>query len=488
LRRRLAEEYPAGEAKMNRELIRLLAYLDEPSIVPRLVEFLNGEAETPEKIQTAVFARYITKGWTTQQKLVVLAFYEGARKLEGGYSLKGYFDAVAKDFCANLTPDERRLLLTHGDRQPSNALAVLSSLAAVDAELITVLVDLDRRLAKTPSEEEAAKTLQTGIIAILGESKDPAGMTHLRVAFETQPERRGELAMGLAQQPDGDNWPLLLRALPVVDGVSAQEILVQLARVNRKPETPEAVRQTILCGLRLGDAGGDLAVKLLAKWTGQNPPPGANTAAALAAYQNWFAANYPNLPPATPPKAESARYSIEELNAYLAENGGKGVASRGAVVFEKAACLKCHRFGGQGESIGPDLTTVASRFQRREILESILHPSQVISDQYAGKTVTTVDGKIVVGLVAPQPDGSLVVLQPNAQKVTISKADVEQIAPSKQSTMPDGLLNTLVLQDVADLFAFLGGGRQEPTDFVTDEPLQEINTASQSRRGATQQR
>jgi putative heme-binding domain-containing protein len=289
------------------------------------------------------------------------------------------------------------------------------------------------------------------------------------------------LAMGLSQLPDGENWPLLLRALPVVDGVSAQEILVQLAKVNRKPETPEGIRQAILCGLRLGDAGGDLAVKLLAKWTGQSPPPDAKPLPALATYQHWFAATYPNLPPATPPKAESARYTIEELNAFLVENGGKGDAARGAVVFEKAACLKCHRFGGQGETIGPDLTTVTSRFQRREILESILHPSQVISDQYAGKTVTTVDGKIVVGLVAPAPDGSLVVLQANAQKVTIPKADVENIAPSKQSTMPDGLLNTLALQDVADLFAYMSGLKQAPADFATDEPPQDVNT-TQSRR------
>lgn len=480
LRRQLAEEYPAGEARMNRELIRLLAYLNEPSILPRLVEFLQGKDEVPEKIQAAVYVRYITQGWTTEQKLQVSAFYEGARKLEGGYSLKGYFDAVAKDFSTNLTPKERLLLLAHGDKQPSNALAILSALESVEPGLVTTLVDLDRRLPAVPGDD--VRKLQTGIVAVLGEAKDPEGMAYLREAFEKQPERRGELAMGLAQQPDGENWPLLLRALPIVEGMAAQEVCVQLAKVERKPDSPETVRQAILCGLRLGDAGGDLAVKLLAKWTDHAPPTGAGTASALASYQQWFAATYPALPPATPPQSQTAsKWSIEELTAFLAENGGKGVAARGAAVFEKAACIKCHRFGGQGESIGPDLSTVAARFQRREILESILHPSQVISDQYASKTVTTTDGKTVVGIVAPAGGDAIVVLQTNAQKVTIPNDHVDEITPSKMSAMPEGLLNQLQLQDVADLFAYLNGATGRP-DFATDESTQGVNTTLQSRR------
>ena len=38
--------------------------------------------------------------------------------------------------------------------------------------------------------------------------------------------------------------------------------------------------------------------------------------------------------------------------------------------------------GDVGRGGGPDLSTVVSRFRRREILESIVYPSRVISDQY----------------------------------------------------------------------------------------------------------
>jgi putative heme-binding domain-containing protein len=119
--------------------------------------------------------------------------------------------------------------------------------------------------------------------------------------------------------------------------------------------------------------------------------------------------------------------------------------------------VKCHRYGKQGEAIGPDLSTVSQRFQKREILESILFPSHTISDQYSSKTVTTSNGLSFTGIVGALADGTVVVLQPNGQKTTIRKGDIEQIVPSPKSAMPEGLLDSLTLEDIADLFAYLGG-------------------------------
>lgn len=46
-------------------------------------------------------------------------------------------------------------------------------------------------------------------------------------------------------------------------------------------------------------------------------------------------------------------------------------------------CTKCHRFQRQGGMAGPDLTGVARRFDDRALLEAILEPSRVVSDQDA---------------------------------------------------------------------------------------------------------
>ena len=123
-------------------------------------------------------------------------------------------------------------------------------------------------------------------------------------------------------------------------------------------------------------------------------------------------------------------------------------------MFEKAQCIKCHRYGNRGEGIGPDLSNVSRRFQRKEILESVVFPSQVISDQYAAKTILTTDGKTYSGLVAPAGDG-VVVLQSNGEKARIPQNEIDEIAPSKKSAMPDGLFNTLTLSEIADLLAYL---------------------------------
>ena len=143
----------------------------------------------------------------------------------------------------------------------------------------------------------------------------------------------------------------------------------------------------------------------------------------------------------------------------LAAAGAKVVivdrdATRGAAIFKDAQCISCHRFGSSGEGLGPDLTKVSNRFQRKEILESIVYPSHVVSDQYASHVVIA-DGKTYIGITARNADGGTTVLQSDGKKVQLAAEDIEDIQPSKQSAMPEGLLNRLSLEQVADLFAFL---------------------------------
>ena len=139
---------------------------------------------------------------------------------------------------------------------------------------------------------EPARKLRLGITAVLGASRDPLAMAYLRETFDNEPDRRVPIAMALAQQPDGENWPLLVRSLSIVEGMAAQEILLKLAEVDRMPEDPEAYRQVIIRGLMLRENGGREASALLEKWTGQQPAePGATWDVAMAAWQAWFVAD-----------------------------------------------------------------------------------------------------------------------------------------------------------------------------------------------------
>lgn len=457
-RRQLAEEYPSLEPRMNRELVRLLVYMQEPDVLRRMTDEL-ARADNPlvEKLHLAAHLRFMTEGWTTRQKLDLLRFYEFARAQPGGHSFKGYMDNFGRDFVGLMSEDEQAEILAHGAEMPTAALAVLSKLPAENPpELIEQLIALDRELSSVDSD--SARLVQTGIVAVLAISPHEESMVYLREIFETQPDRRQDAAMGLAQKPGGDNWPLLLRALPIMEGGAAQEVVMKLGTVDQKPDQPEPVRQVILAGLRLGEKGSNHAVALLEKWTDQDLTTDEQSwDVALAAWQKWFSETYPNEPLAELPKgAHGSKWTYDELREFLqTAEGSGGNAQHGGEVFVKAQCVKCHRYGQQGEGIGPDLTTVSQRFQQKEILESVIYPSQVISDQYSSKSVVTTDGLTYTGIVAEAGADAVVVLQANGEKRVISKTDVDEIVPHPKSAMPEGLFNELGLEEIADLFAYL---------------------------------
>jgi len=132
--------------------------------------------------------------------------------------------------------------------------------------------------------------------------------------------------------------------------------------------------------------------------------------------------------------------------------------AHGKEMFATARCFKCHRFNGDGGATGPDLTALSGRFTARDILESVIDPDKVVSDQYAGVNVITTDGQVVTGRITNFGDNSIFInkdmLDPTAT-VKIPRSEIEELHPSTVSMMPKGLLNTLNEEELLDLFAFL---------------------------------
>ena len=176
-------------------------------------------------------------------------------------------------------------------------------------------------------------------------------------------------------------------------------------------------------------------------------------------------------PRATKPAVEHKfvkDWTMDELQSQLEKVAkGRSFAS-GKEVFTSAQCLQCHRFGNEGGAVGPDLTAVSSRFARRDILESILLPSKVLSEQFQNTTFTKKDGDDVVGRVVEENDQKLVVMTNplNQTKVDLLKADIASRQPSKLSPMPEGLMNNYKLEEILDLIAYLeAAGKSEAANF-----------------------
>ncbi|MFM7136014.1 MAG: c-type cytochrome [Planctomycetota bacterium] len=180
----------------------------------------------------------------------------------------------------------------------------------------------------------------------------------------------------------------------------------------------------------------------------------------------------PYVPPPLPkPVGPGRKWSV--ANVLAAATKGMGEGSRdfeqGKKTFAAARCIVCHRFGGDGGATGPDLTQAGGRFQLKDLVEAIVEPSRVVSDQYKAIVVQTADGKVFTGrVVAENADAMTIVTDPeDASKfVQVRRSDIEEITPSAASLMPAGLLDQLNEQEVLDLLAYaLSRGNPDDSRF-----------------------
>ncbi len=162
------------------------------------------------------------------------------------------------------------------------------------------------------------------------------------------------------------------------------------------------------------------------------------------------------------PAAAGAR---DELMAALLATPPDRVPkpAEGQPVFEKL-CAACHRFGDLGTDVGPDLTTLNSRFKKKDILESILWPSKIISDQYEAFMIETTGGDIITGAVVMEDDRRIVLrtAQNPDRPVQVAKSQIKTQQKSTVSLMPEELLTGLSHQEINGLIAFLLAGPKNP--------------------------
>jgi putative heme-binding domain-containing protein len=158
------------------------------------------------------------------------------------------------------------------------------------------------------------------------------------------------------------------------------------------------------------------------------------------------------------PRPFVKKWTVDELTPVVEKGLKDRDFDRGRQLFGEARCFACHRFGGEGGALGPDLSGAAGRFNIHDLLESIIEPSKVISDQYADQVITLTDGKVIVGRIINLHGDNMTVntdmLNPTAtMNVNVKKIDT--MVTSKVSPMPVGLIDTLNLEEIQDLTAFL---------------------------------
>ncbi|MCE9529158.1 MAG: HEAT repeat domain-containing protein [Planctomycetales bacterium] len=155
-------------------------------------------------------------------------------------------------------------------------------------------------------------------------------------------------------------------------------------------------------------------------------------------------------------RRKSATAAHEKLIAAALSRSGN--IEQGQKVFqniEKSNCLKCHRDGSLGEKTGPELTGLGSRFSRIYIAESILDPNRTIAPSFGTLVVRLDSGQVLSGIKIAETENFLTLVDSQAQKHVLNKADIEEQKSSPLSTMPEGLEKKLSENEFVDLVAYL---------------------------------
>lgn len=154
------------------------------------------------------------------------------------------------------------------------------------------------------------------------------------------------------------------------------------------------------------------------------------------------------LPWARPSGVEAGPRIIPEIA------GGRWVEGKKIFNGDRAVCFKCHTIRGEGGKIGPDLSNLVHR-DYDSVLKDVLQPSAAINPDYLSYTVRLKSGDVLAGIVVNSTPETLVFGTVTGETVTVPRAKVEVMEPSKISLMPENLLKDLTAEQLRDLMTFL---------------------------------
>ena len=201
------------------------------------------------------------------------------------------------------------------------------------------------------------------------------------------------------------------------------------------PSSRAAATMPLAAPLRVGGA---LAIKALRLGDWKKPKPAPHSAIA----------------PATAGEKISRIRSVN----LIVSRGGKGDVANGRLLFQKN-CATCHTLFGEGNKIGPDLTS-ADRKNREYLITQIVDPSAVIRAEYQAFTVETKDGRSLFGLIVESTPGAVTLVDSKNERTVLARSKIEEMTSSATSLMPEKILDPLSDEELCDLFSYLQGEEQ----------------------------
>ncbi|HEX5026587.1 MAG TPA: c-type cytochrome, partial [Agriterribacter sp.] len=145
-------------------------------------------------------------------------------------------------------------------------------------------------------------------------------------------------------------------------------------------------------------------------------------------------------------------YSIQDIAAI------NGNAENGKRVFA-AYCTSCHKVGQEGNSIGPELTTIGKKFDKTGLLDAIINPSAAILLGYEPWLINTKDGGSFFGFLISENNQTVTIKDVAGNKQTIAANKISSRQKQEKSLMPEPAVAGIADQQLADVTAYLLEGK-----------------------------
>lgn len=161
------------------------------------------------------------------------------------------------------------------------------------------------------------------------------------------------------------------------------------------------------------------------------------------------------------PAYNTAVAATEAKKRQLGPLADKVIASGNAANGEKhfkagkGTCIACHKIGDTGRAIGPDLSHIGAIRTERDLLESILFPSNTLARDYEAHIIETSDGQQTLGVIKSHTAEGLLVLDIAGQEKNIPHQQITGDTTLTTSLMPMGLDQTMPENELLDLVAWL---------------------------------
>ncbi|HUR45553.1 MAG TPA: PVC-type heme-binding CxxCH protein [Candidatus Saccharimonadales bacterium] len=151
---------------------------------------------------------------------------------------------------------------------------------------------------------------------------------------------------------------------------------------------------------------------------------------------------------------------INQWRARLTPSAlAKADVRQGRLVFN-TACAVCHTLYGEGGKIGPDLTG-GGRENLDYLLENIVDPSAVVTADFRMSVIDLKDGRRLNAIMTAKTERTMT-LKTMTETLTVERAEINELLDSKESLMPEGLLESLSPEQARDLIAYLMQKTQVP--------------------------